>query len=61
MIRAQGWLVAVAFDGPQALSMLESFAPDVAVLDIGLPVMDGYELAARIREHLGARRRACSR
>ncbi|MDI1444660.1 ATP-binding protein [Polyangium sp. 6x1] len=55
VIRAQGWPVAVAFDGPQALSMIESFAPDVAVLDIGLPVMDGYELAARIRERLGAR------
>ncbi|MDC3961218.1 response regulator [Polyangium jinanense] len=55
VIRAQGWPVAVAFDGPQALSMLESFAPDIAVLDIGLPVMDGYELAARIRERLGTR------
>ncbi|MRG92428.1 ATP-binding protein [Polyangium spumosum] len=55
MIRAQGWPVAVAFDGPQALAMIESFAPDVAVLDIGLPVMDGYELAARIRERLGPR------
>jgi signal transduction histidine kinase/ActR/RegA family two-component response regulator len=55
VIRAQGWPVAVAFDGPQALSMIESFAPDIAVLDIGLPVMDGYELAARIREQLGAR------
>ncbi len=54
-LRAQGWPVAVAFDGPQALSMLESFEPDVAVLDIGLPVMDGYELAARIRERLGPR------
>ena len=55
VLRAQGWPVAVAFDGLQALSMIESFAPDVAVLDIGLPVMDGYELAARIRERLGSR------
>ena len=36
--------------GPsQALAMLESFAPEVAILDIGLPEMDGHELAARIR------------
>ncbi|TKD10221.1 response regulator [Polyangium fumosum] len=41
MIRAQGWSVAVAVNGPQALSMLASFAPDATVLGIGLPVMDG--------------------
>jgi signal transduction histidine kinase/CheY-like chemotaxis protein len=54
MLRARGLPVVVAFDGPQALSMLDSFEPDVAVLDIGLPVMDGYELASRIRERLGS-------
>jgi PAS domain S-box-containing protein len=41
--------VAIAYDGPQALIALESFDADVAVLDVGLPVMDGYELAGRIR------------
>jgi CheY-like chemotaxis protein len=30
--------------------MLDSFVPDLALLDIGLPVMDGYELARRIKE-----------
>jgi CheY-like chemotaxis protein len=35
----------VAADGPAAISLVDDFAPDVALLDIGLPVMDGYELA----------------
>ncbi|HEX4459372.1 MAG TPA: PAS domain-containing protein [Polyangia bacterium] len=39
----------VAHDGPSALKLMESFAPEFAVLDIGLPVMDGYELAQRMR------------
>jgi CheY-like chemotaxis protein len=41
--------VALAFDGPQALKMLDNFRPDIALLDIGMPGMDGYELARRIR------------
>jgi signal transduction histidine kinase/ActR/RegA family two-component response regulator len=45
--------VVTAHDGPAALAMLDAFSPEVAVLDIGLPVMDGYELAGRIREKLG--------
>jgi PAS domain S-box-containing protein len=46
---AWGHVVRVAHDGPGALHALQAFTPDVAVLDIGLPVMDGYELARRIR------------
>jgi len=42
--------VRVAYDGPGALEVLRSFTPDVALVDIGLPVMDGHELARRIRE-----------
>ena len=45
--------VKVAYDGPSALALVDEFVPDVAVLDIGLPVMDGYEVAARLREKLG--------
>jgi CheY-like chemotaxis protein len=48
-----GHEVVVAHDGPQALAALAGFTPEVAVLDIGLPVMDGYELARRIREIVG--------
>jgi CheY-like chemotaxis protein len=48
-----GHVTVTATDGPQALAALASFAPDIAMLDIGLPVMDGYELARRIRETTG--------
>jgi len=44
---------AVAYDGVAALELAGSFKPDIAMLDIGLPVMDGYELARRLREQLG--------
>jgi CheY-like chemotaxis protein len=37
-------------DGPSALRAVADFIPHVALLDIGLPVMDGYELARRLRE-----------
>ncbi|MES1173155.1 MAG: PAS domain-containing protein [Myxococcales bacterium] len=40
----------IAHDGPSALAVVASFSPDLAVLDIGLPVMDGYELGRRLRE-----------
>jgi CheY-like chemotaxis protein len=36
--------------------MAGRFRPDIAVLDIGLPVMDGYELAAQLRERCGTPR-----
>jgi signal transduction histidine kinase len=49
-----GYQIEVAHDGPSALRIAERFHPDVAVLDIGLPVMDGYELAKRLRAQGGA-------
>jgi CheY-like chemotaxis protein len=48
-LRALGHTVRVAHDGPDALEVLASFPPEVVLLDLGLPVMDGFELAARIR------------
>ena len=41
--------VSLAYDGMQALEALDTFKPDLALLDIGMPGMDGYELARRIR------------
>ncbi len=45
-----GYEVAVAHDGPSALRVAATFVPDVALLDLGLPVMDGFELAERLQE-----------
>ncbi len=44
-----GYRTLVVHDGPAALKVIADFAPDIAMLDIGLPVMDGYELARRLR------------
>src|SRR5262249_8692521 len=45
-----GHEVERASDGPAALAVAACFRPDLALIDIGLPVMDGYELARRLRE-----------
>jgi len=48
--------VRVAHDGVEALRLARESAPDLALLDIGLPVIDGYELAQRLRaEHPSVR------
>jgi signal transduction histidine kinase len=48
-----GHTARTAGEGPSALALAESFHPDVALLDIGLPGMDGYELARQMRARLG--------
>jgi signal transduction histidine kinase/ActR/RegA family two-component response regulator len=48
-LKAQGHTVRVAFDGPSALRAAAELRPEIALLDIGLPLMDGYELAGRLR------------
>ncbi|HET9955932.1 MAG TPA: ATP-binding protein [Polyangiaceae bacterium] len=44
----RGYEVHLAHDGPHALRLAAAQAFDAALLDIGLPIMDGYELAARL-------------
>ena len=51
LLELSGYDVKVAYDPGVALSVLEDFAPQVAVLDIGLPGLSGYELAARMQAH----------
>jgi CheY-like chemotaxis protein len=43
----------IANDPSRALRLADTFRPQVAILDIGLPVMDGYMLAQELRAHLG--------
>ncbi|MGC3997186.1 MAG: ATP-binding protein [Anaeromyxobacter sp.] len=54
-LRARGHRAQVAYDGPSALALLDEVQPRVALLDLGLPVMDGYELARRVRGWAGDR------
>ena len=49
LARLYGQEVRVAHDGPSALAVAEEFRPEIVVLDIGLPGMDGHEIARAIR------------
>jgi len=53
LLESEGHETLVAHDGPAALEVLTRFRPQVAILDLGLPVMDGYELAQRIQQGSG--------
>lgn len=55
-LASKGHHARMATDGPAALRICEDFKPSVAVLDIGLPVMDGFELAGRLRATAGLER-----
>jgi signal transduction histidine kinase len=48
-LRERGHEPHVAFDGPSALALAARIHPKIGLLDLGLPVMDGYELARRLR------------
>ena len=48
-LRSLGHIVRVATDGPSAIDVARAFRPEVALLDLGLPVMDGFEVAERLR------------
>ncbi|MGE3803946.1 MAG: response regulator [Gemmataceae bacterium] len=49
LLTCHGREVRVEVDGPAALQAVDEFQPDCIVLDIGLPGMDGFEIARRIR------------
>jgi CheY-like chemotaxis protein len=55
LLQAFGYEVATAIHPDLALAQLESFAPAAAVIDIGLPGMDGYQLATEIRRRLAGK------
>jgi signal transduction histidine kinase/ActR/RegA family two-component response regulator len=50
MLRVVGHEVRTAYDGQQAIDMAEAFRPGLALLDIGMPRLNGYETARRLRE-----------
>jgi CheY-like chemotaxis protein len=49
LLQMDGHQVSVAHNGAGALSIVEAVKPQVAVLDIGMPDMNGYQVAQRIR------------
>jgi len=49
LLQSMGHEVRSAHDGLRAVEEAEDFRPDVALLDIGMPGLDGYEVARRIR------------
>lgn len=55
LLKLLGHDVRTAHDGPEAIEVAQAHQPEVVLLDIGLPSMDGYEVAKRLREH-GANR-----
>jgi CheY-like chemotaxis protein len=56
LLRREGYEAVVARDGLEALDLAKSKPPDVALLDIGLPGLDGYRLAERLHGQRGERR-----
>jgi CheY-like chemotaxis protein len=55
LLRMLGHEVDLAYDGPSGIDAARSFRPDVVLLDIGMPGMNGYEVAARLRQEEGCR------
>jgi CheY-like chemotaxis protein len=53
ILQIEGHTVASAADGPSGLALILSQRPEVALLDLGLPGMNGYEVASHVRETLG--------
>ncbi len=49
ILRIWGYEVRVAYDGLEALSSVDSFFPDIVVTDLGLPGLDGFQLAQTLR------------
>jgi PAS domain S-box-containing protein len=50
VVQLQGYVCQVAYDGPTAVTLASKFKPHIVLLDIGLPGMDGYEVARELRQ-----------
>src|SRR5688500_8899121 len=55
LLRLVGFDALACYDGPHALAAAPEFAPDVCLLDLNMPGMDGDELGRRLRDQAGGR------
>ena len=53
LLGVMGYEVRVAYDGPEAIAAADEFQPAVALLDIGLPKLSGYDIARDVRGKRG--------
>ena len=51
LLKHNGYSVQIAYNGKDALALVSTFNPDLILLDILLPVIDGFEICQRIREN----------
>ena len=54
MLEEEGFVVQIAADGQEAVELAQSQQPALIVLDMGLPLLDGYEVAVQVRSRYGA-------
>ncbi|RNJ51123.1 response regulator [Methylocystis hirsuta] len=55
-LRRNGYEVVIAIDGQQGVEMAAAESPDLILMDMSLPVIDGWEAARRVRENEATRR-----
>ena len=53
LLGVMGYEVRIAYDGPEAIVAADEFKPAVALLDIGLPKLSGYDIARHVRAQQG--------
>jgi len=51
LMELQGFEVRTCFDGRSAVNVAEDFHPEIVLLDLGMPVMDGYEVCRELRSN----------
>jgi CheY-like chemotaxis protein/nitrogen-specific signal transduction histidine kinase len=56
LLRQHGHEVEIVYNGAKAVEVAATFHPEVIFLDLGMPIMDGFQTARRLRENLGERR-----